>query len=391
MDTTINFNNTIFPIPIIRESIKLWESQKARLDKIETRRTIKSDNQEWSFDSDEDFFNSLNNNFEVARLKKNIWGKGKSINIVLHKGVGTTVEISLETKEEIQDIANVFIDSRKDYISKLDTIENPDPRKRKTYKNIKFTPSKIQEIAKRFSKNIPNYRKLQYNRQINFGGEKWSYSNDAEFFTDYSKVFKHSQFDITYWLEGSAYYSLSITHSMTTAEITIKGPPKNEIQDIFLELERDLSTYMVEEESINPDIKIFIGHGRNDQWKEIKNHLNDKHGYSIEAYETGARAGHTIRDILTEMMTNSSFAILVLTGEDELKSGEIYARPNVIHETGLFQGKLGFNRAIVLLEEGTNEFSNLFGIQQIRFSKSNIKETYGEVLATIKREFNNAT
>jgi len=391
MDTTINFNNTIFPIPIIRESIKLWESQKARLDKIETRRTIKSDNQEWSFDSDEDFFNSLNNNFEVARLKKNIWGKGKSINIVLHKGVGTTVEISLETKEEIQDIANVFIDSRKDYISKLDTIENPDPRKRKTYKNIKFTPSKIQEIAKRFSKNIPNYRKLQYNRQIDFGGEKWSYSNDAEFFTDYSKVFKHSQFDITYWLEGSAYYSLSITHSMTTAEITIKGPPKNEIQDIFLELERDLSTYMVEEESINPDIKIFIGHGRNDQWKEIKNHLNDKHGYSIEAYETGARAGHTIRDILTEMMTNSSFAILVLTGEDELKSGEIYARPNVIHETGLFQGKLGFNRAIVLLEEGTNEFSNLFGIQQIRFSKSNIKETYGEVLATIKREFNNAT
>jgi predicted nucleotide-binding protein len=59
----------------------------------------------------------------------------------------------------------------------------------------------------------------------------------------------------------------------------------------------------------------------------------------------------------------------------------------VIHETGLFQGRLGFSRAIVLLEDGAEEFSNLAGIQQIRFAKSNIKETFGEVLAVLRREF----
>jgi len=67
--------------------------------------------------------------------------------------------------------------------------------------------------------------------------------------------------------------------------------------------------------------------------------------------------------------------------------GEFRARQNVVHETGLFQGKLGFSRAIVVVEEGVEVFSNLQGIDQIRYSKGNIKETFGAVLATLRREF----
>jgi len=59
----------------------------------------------------------------------------------------------------------------------------------------------------------------------------------------------------------------------------------------------------------------------------------------------------------------------------------------VIHELGLFQGRLGFRKAIVLLEDGVSEFSNINGVQQIHFSTNSIKETFGEILATLKREF----
>jgi predicted nucleotide-binding protein len=114
--------------------------------------------------------------------------------------------------------------------------------------------------------------------------------------------------------------------------------------------------------------------------------LHEKHGYAIEAYEIGSRAGHTIRDILEEMLGASTFALLVMTGEDDTKDGKLLARQNVVHEAGLFQGKLGFSRAIILLEEGTEEFSNVHGLQQIRFSKGNIKESFGDVLAVLKRE-----
>jgi predicted nucleotide-binding protein len=66
---------------------------------------------------------------------------------------------------------------------------------------------------------------------------------------------------------------------------------------------------------------------------------------------------------------------------------KMLARQNVVHETGLFQGRLGLSLAIVLLEDGTEEFSNIAGVQQMRFAKGNIKEAFGDVLAVLKREF----
>ena len=86
------------------------------------------------------------------------------------------------------------------------------------------------------------------------------------------------------------------------------------------------------------------------------------------------------------MLSSSAIAFLIMTGEDETADAEYRARQNVVHELGLFQGKLGFGRAIALVEDGIELFTNMAGIQQIRFSKGNIQETFGEVLATIKRE-----
>jgi predicted nucleotide-binding protein len=70
-----------------------------------------------------------------------------------------------------------------------------------------------------------------------------------------------------------------------------------------------------------------------------------------------------------------------------MSSGDLRARQNVIHELGLFQGKLGFPRAIAIVEEGIETLSNLDDVQQLRFSKGNIAEIYGDVIATLRREF----
>jgi predicted nucleotide-binding protein len=171
-------------------------------------------------------------------------------------------------------------------------------------------------------------------------------------------------------------------------KVTVNGTNRAEIERLFSVFEDNAQRCRLPETpDQEPEVKVFIGHGQDPQWKDLKDHLHEKHGYSIEAYETGSRAGHSIRDVLEDMLDESSFALLVMTGEDEDKEGKLHARENVIHETGLFQGSLGFSRAIVLLEEGTEEFSNLAGIQQIRFAKGKIKEAFGDVLAVLKREF----
>jgi predicted nucleotide-binding protein len=85
-------------------------------------------------------------------------------------------------------------------------------------------------------------------------------------------------------------------------------------------------------------------------------------------------------------IARASFAFLVLTAEDEQADGSLHARENVIHEAGLFQEKLGFRRAIVPLEEGCNEFTNIYGLGQIRFPKGNIDATFEEIRRVLERE-----
>jgi predicted nucleotide-binding protein len=250
--------------------------------------------------------------------------------------------------------------------------------KSKIYKHSFFNADLIKQSFKENFKEKASRESFRLRRDE----ESWEFDNESEFFAEYRK--KHDSSSIR---KSNSELSISIAYNkgMETT-ITVQAKDREKIESIFELFEQNF------EKSKTSDVKqkiftIFIGHGRSSQWRELKDHLSDKHGYKIEAYETGARAGHTIRDILEEMSMKSSFAILVLTGEDKDGDGKLHPRPNVIHETGLFQGKLGFSKAIVLLEEGTEEFSNLYGIQQIRYSKNNIKEVFGEILATIKREF----
>ncbi len=136
-----------------------------------------------------------------------------------------------------------------------------------------------------------------------------------------------------------------------------------------------------------PKPVVFIGHGHSSQWRELKDELQDRHGFRVVAYETGERGGHAVRDVLQQMVDESSVAFLVMTGEDLQGDGTLRARENVVHEVGLFQGALGFRRAVALVEEGIEPFSNLQGIDQLRFGKDNIKEVFGRVLGVLRREF----
>jgi len=86
------------------------------------------------------------------------------------------------------------------------------------------------------------------------------------------------------------------------------------------------------------------------------------------------------------MLDAAAIAFLVMTGEDEQADGKLQARLNVVHEAGLFQGRLGFTKAIVLIEDGCEEFSNIQGLGQIRFLKSNIKVAFEEIREVLERE-----
>jgi len=131
---------------------------------------------------------------------------------------------------------------------------------------------------------------------------------------------------------------------------------------------------------------VFIGHGRSIIWRELKDFIHDRLNLPWDEFNRVPVAGVTNIARLSEMLNDAAIAFLIMTAEDEQSDGKIHARQNVIHEAGLFQGRLGFSRAIILLEEGCEEFSNIQGLGQIRFPKNNIKAVFEDVRLVLERE-----
>ena len=86
------------------------------------------------------------------------------------------------------------------------------------------------------------------------------------------------------------------------------------------------------------------------------------------------------------MLESCCIAFLIMTGEDKHTDNTLHARENVIHEIGLFQAQLGYERAIILLEEGCEIFSNIQGITYIPFPKGNIRAVFEDIRGVLKRE-----
>ena len=131
---------------------------------------------------------------------------------------------------------------------------------------------------------------------------------------------------------------------------------------------------------------VFIGHGRSPLWARLQLHLQNDLGLRVVNFESESRTGKPAVSILTKMLGEAEFAILVLTGEDETATGSMRARQNVIHEVGLFQSKLGFDKAILLKQEGVEDFTNVAGLQFIAFSDNKIEQSFYELDRTLRRE-----
>lgn len=132
--------------------------------------------------------------------------------------------------------------------------------------------------------------------------------------------------------------------------------------------------------------RVFIGHGRSQAWLELKDFLQTRLKLECEEFNQQPVAGLSTSQRLQEMLDTSVFAFLVLTAEDEHADGSQHARENVVHEVGLFQGRLGFHRAIVLLEENCKEFSNIYGLTHIPFPRGKISATFEEIRGVLERE-----
>ena len=131
---------------------------------------------------------------------------------------------------------------------------------------------------------------------------------------------------------------------------------------------------------------VFIGHGHSSEWLKLEKFLRERLHLNVVEFNSSSPLGVATTKRLNEMLEAADFAFLVLTGEDEQTTGKLNPRLNVVHEAGLFQGKLGFEKAIILREEGCEDFSNVHGLGEGRFPKGKITAEFEEVRRVLERE-----
>jgi predicted nucleotide-binding protein len=140
----------------------------------------------------------------------------------------------------------------------------------------------------------------------------------------------------------------------------------------------------VEVEAVPP--AVFIGHGHSPLWRELKDYLANDLNIRTAYFEQASHVGEHPAEFLEDFLAGTICAILVLTGDDEQADGRERARQNVVHETGLFQGRLGFKKVAMVIQEGVEEFSNVAGIIPIRFPDRHIRHAFPELQRWLRRE-----
>lgn len=266
------------------------------------------------------------------------------------------------------------------------------PTLKRRYPGLKFSLSTIKEVVAKlgalFNNDYPEPYNTTGEASLSLsialeGGDEWELDSRSEFYDFYRRQ------DVTGATVVSNFYP---PFEMTFAaylgtEAKLTHSDRSVLYDMFDLFEAGApeasSSYPVTEDVASTQMAVFLGHGNSGSWRELKEFLEFQH-IDVVTYEKERRHGYSVKETLERMLYKCNFAVLLHTAEDEQRDGAMRARQNVVHETGLFQGRLGFPRAIIVREEQCESFSNVEGINEIRFR--GIREAFGEVLLAIRRE-----
>jgi len=168
-----------------------------------------------------------------------------------------------------------------------------------------------------------------------------------------------------------------------------KNEVKNFIEELKMfsrllsEFDQKENTSITSKASLIPNSKnIFIIHGH-DKTNTLILYNMLKEEFNLNPIKIVNKPGQSqsIIDKFEKNASACSFAFALFTKDDEVnKSNDKYfqARPNVIFEAGWFTGRIGKNRLVILLQNGTKIHSDFEGISRIQFN-NDVEEKFIEI------------
>jgi sugar/nucleoside kinase (ribokinase family) len=153
----------------------------------------------------------------------------------------------------------------------------------------------------------------------------------------------------------------------------------------FARVTRDfIRTLDAERRGTGQSAGIFISHGSNPEWLAVQRFLEDRFDAPVHSFESAPWGGREITEALSSYLERCRLSVCVLTAEDFTGDGRKFARQNVIHEVGLFQGQHGFDGVVLLVEEGCDFVPEAAVPYTIYFPHNKIHRTFYQLAAIAK-------
>ena len=159
-----------------------------------------------------------------------------------------------------------------------------------TAKVLQRADEKLKDLALEGLAQGENLKFDYYALSVEHDDETWKYDTLTEFLADYRRFVNKATYIAvagTYYLSVDMDYMYvkgTLTYAMS-ARITVRAPSRAKIEEIFAVFEESAAAARLPEPPAPKVPKIvptiFIGHGRSLQWRELKDHLQEKHEYRV--------------------------------------------------------------------------------------------------------------
>jgi sugar/nucleoside kinase (ribokinase family) len=131
---------------------------------------------------------------------------------------------------------------------------------------------------------------------------------------------------------------------------------------------------------------VFLVHDESPYFEEVSNFIANDCNLPLFDINVANVGGDDIMDAVGDGMAYCSFAICLLSMNEEMSNGRMRADQNIVYQAGVFQGRYGFGRVALLAEEGCDTFSNIAGLMRLDFPASNIDSSFIELRRMLRRE-----
>jgi sugar/nucleoside kinase (ribokinase family) len=135
-----------------------------------------------------------------------------------------------------------------------------------------------------------------------------------------------------------------------------------------------------------PPPGVFLARGSSPEWTAVHDFLRNDCRLSVESAEDALESGPD-GDVpaITRHIDNCGFAVCILV-DDEGRSEVTAANQRVLQLAGIFQGRYGFERVAMVVEEGCDVLSNVAGIIRLDYPRGDIRHVFWQMRQMLHRE-----